>query len=139
MPYRDIYTVVVAFLASTIPMAWFSFGMHMLHLPFTLEVLITMIISLGLASDVTICFAYKYWWAHFFGRTKKHSLEIVFFYGLSFSCLLTFQLIGEYSAVLIMMSLAVVLFVLLILLLVIDKYLQESIRNTMSNCRQRIY
>jgi hypothetical protein len=144
--FRNIYMVVVAFLASTIPMAWFSFGMYMLHLPFTLEVLIAMIISLGLASDATIHFAYKYWRARFFGRTKKHSLEIVFFYGavpviigslvlavtfygLSFSSLLTFQLIGEYSAVLIMMSLAVDLFVLPILLLVIDKYLQESIRH----------
>lgn len=142
--FRNIYMVIVAFLASTIPMAWFAFGMYMLHLSFTLEVLIAMIISLGLASDATIHFAYKYWRARFYGRTKKHSLEIVFFYGaipviigslvlavtfygLSFSSALTLQLIGKYSAVLILMSLAVDLFILPILLLVTDKYLQKSI------------
>jgi len=141
--FRNFYMVVVAFLASTIPMAWFSFAMYMLHLPFTLEVLIAMIISLGLASDATIHFAYKYWRARFYGRTKKHSLEIVFFYGaipviigslvlavtfygLSFSNTLTLQLIGQYSAVLILMSLAVDLFLLPILLLITDKYLTES-------------
>lgn len=144
--FRNMYMIVVAFLATTIPMAWFSFGMYVLDLPFTLEVLIAMIISLGLASDATIHFAYKYWRARFFGRSKKHSLEIVFFYGaipviigslvlavtfygLSFSNALTLQLIGQYSAILILMSLAVDLFILPILLLVTDKYLQGSIRN----------
>jgi len=144
--FRNFYMVVVAFLASTIPMAWFSFAMYMLNLPFSLEVLIAMIISLGLASDATIHFAYKYWRARFYGRTKKHSLEIVFFYGavpviigslvlavtfyaLSFSSALTLQLIGQYSSVLILISLAVDLFILPVLLLVTDKYLQESIRN----------
>jgi predicted RND superfamily exporter protein len=102
-----------------------------------------MIISLGLASDATIHFAYKYWRARYFGRSKKHSLEIVFFYGavpviigslvlavtfygLSFSNALTLQLIGQYSAILILMSLAVDLFILPILLLVSDKYFQQS-------------
>ena len=143
--FRNIYMVIVAFLASTIPMAWFSFAMYMLNLPFSLEVLIAMIISLGLASDATIHFAYKYWRARFYGRTKKHSLEIVFFYGavpviigsavlavtfygLSFSSAMTLQLIGQYSAVLILMSLAVDLFILPVLLLVVDKYLQKSIK-----------
>jgi len=143
--FRNFYMVIVAFLASTIPMAWFSFAMYMLDLPFSLEVLIAMVISLGLASDATIHFAYKYWRARFYGRTKKHSLEIVFFYGavpviigslvlavtfygLSFSSTLTLQLIGEYSAVLILMSLAVDLFILPILLLITDKYLHESIQ-----------
>lgn len=145
--FRNVYMVVVAFLASTIPMAWFSFAMYVLHLSFSLEVLIAMIISLGLASDATIHFAYKYWRARFFGRNKKHSLEIVFFYGavpviigslvlavtfygLSFSNALTLQLIGQYSAILILMSLAVDLFILPILLLVTDKYFQQSISNT---------
>jgi len=144
--FRNIYMVIVAFLASTIPMAWFSFSMYLLNLPFSLEVLIAMIISLGLASDATIHFAYKYWRARFYGRTKKHSLEIVFFYGavpviigslvlavtfygLSFSNALTLQMIGKYSSLLILLSLAVDLFILPILLLVTDKYLQESIRN----------
>jgi len=138
--FRNIYMVVVAFLASTIPMAWFAFGMYIFHLPLTLEVLIAMTISLGLASDATIHFAYKYWRARFNGRTNKHSLEIVFFYasvpviigslilavtfyGLSFSSALTLQLIGKYSSVLILMSLAVDLFILPILLLITDKYL----------------
>ncbi len=143
--FRNLYMVIVAFLASTIPMAWFSFAMYMLNLPFTLEVLIAMIIALGLASDATIHFAYKYWRARFYGRTKKHSLEIVFFYGavpviigslvlavtfygLSFSNAMTLQLIGQYSAVLILMSLAVDLFILPILLLVVDKYLQKGLK-----------
>ena len=78
--FRNIYMVIVAFLASTIPMAWFAFGMYIFHLPLTLEVLIAMTISLGLASDATIHFAYKYWRARFNGRSKKHALEIVFFY-----------------------------------------------------------
>lgn len=142
--FRNIHMVVVAFLASTIPMAWFAFAMHMLDLSFSLEVLIAMIIALGLASDATIHFAYKYWRARFFGRSKKHSLEIVFFYGaipviigsvvlavtfygLSFSNSLTLQLIGQYSSVLILMSLAVDLFILPILLLIVDKYLNMGI------------
>lgn len=141
--FRNISMVIVAFLASTIPMAWFAFAMYVLHLSFTLEVLISMIISLGLASDATIHFAYKYWRARFYGRTKKHSLEIVFFYGavpviigslilavtfygLSFSSAITLQLIGKYSAVLILLSLAVDMFILPILLLVTDKYLHGS-------------
>lgn len=145
--FRNLYMVIVAFLATTIPMAWFSFAMYMLKLPFSLEVLIAMIISLGLASDATIHFAYKYWRARFNGRSKKHSLEIVFFYGavpviigslvlavtfygLSFSNALTLQLIGQYSALLILMSLAVDLFLLPILLLVTDRYLHERIKNS---------
>lgn len=141
--FRNIYMVIVAFLASTIPMAWFAFGMYMFHLPLTLEILIAMTISLGLASDATIHFAYKYWRARFSGRSKKHSLEIVFFYasvpviigsmilavtffGLSFSNALTLQLIGKYSAILILMSLAVDLFILPILLLIADKYLHKE-------------
>lgn len=145
--FRNIYMVVVAFFASTIPMAWFAFAMYMFKLPFSLEVLIAMVISLGLASDATIHFAYKYWRARFYGRTKKHSLEIVFFYGavpviigslvlavtfygLSFSNTTTLQLIGGYSAVLILMSLAVDLFILPILLLVVDKYLHKSVEET---------
>lgn len=142
--FRNLNMVIVAFLASTIPMAWFSFAMYMMHLPFTLEVLIAMVISLGLASDATIHFAYKYWRARFFGRSKKHSLEIVFFYGaipviigslvlavtfygLSFSNTLTLHLIGQYSAVLILMSLAVDIFLLPVLLLITDKYLTDSV------------
>ncbi|PHR55099.1 MAG: hypothetical protein COA44_11245 [Arcobacter sp.] len=141
--FRNIYMVIVAFLASTIPMAWFAFGMYMFHLPLTLEVLIAMTISLGLASDATIHFAYKYWRARFYGRSKKHALEIVFFYasvpviigsmilavtffGLSFSSALTLQLIGKYSSILILMSLAVDLFILPILLLITDKYLHKE-------------
>lgn len=141
--FRNIYMVIVAFLASTIPMAWFAFGMYMFHLPLTLEVLIAMTISLGLASDATIHFAYKYWRARFHGRSKKHALEIVFFYasvpviigsmilavtffGLSFSNALTLQLIGKYSSILILMSLAVDLFILPILLLITDKYLHKE-------------
>ncbi len=141
--FRNYSMMIVAFLASTIPMAWFAFAMYVLHLSFTLEVLISMIISLGLASDATIHFAYKYWRARFYGRTKKHSLEIVFFYGavpviigslilavtfygLSFSSAVTLQLIGKYSAVLILLSLAVDMFILPILLLVTDKYLHGA-------------
>ena len=144
--FRNMYMVLVAFLASTIPMAWFSYAMYVFELPFSLEVLIAMIISLGLASDATIHFAYKYWRARFYGRTKKHSLEIVFFYGaipvligslvlavtfygLTFSDAPTLQLIGGYSAILILMSLAVDLFILPILLLLVDKYLKKSIEN----------
>jgi len=142
--FRNTYMVMVAFLASTIPMAWFAFGMYMFHLSLTLEILIAMTISLGLASDATIHFAYKYWRARFYGRSKKHSLEIVFFYasvpviigsvilavtffGLSFSNALTLQLIGKYSAILILMSLAVDLFILPILLLIVDKYLHKEV------------
>lgn len=144
--FRNVYMVLVAFLASTIPMAWFSYAMYVFQLPFSLEVLIAMIIALGLASDATIHFAYKYWRARFYGRTKKHSLEIVFFYGaipvligslvlavtfygLTFSDAPTLQLIGGYSAILILMSLAVDLFILPILLLLVDKYLKKSIEN----------
>jgi uncharacterized protein len=103
-----------------------------------------MTISLGLASDATTHFAYKYLRARINGRSKKHSLEIVFFYasvpviigniilavtffGLSFSNTLTLQLIGKYSSILILMSLAVDLFILPILLLITDKYLHKEV------------
>ena len=53
----------------------------------------------------------------------------VTFYGLTFSDAPTLQLIGGYSAILILMSLAVDLFILPILLLLVDKYLKKSIEN----------
>jgi hypothetical protein len=111
----------------------------LLAIPLSLEMLIAMTISLGLASDATIHFAYKYFRFRYFGRTRKHALEKMYFYSgipviigsiilitvfamLYFSQVHSLELIGLYSASLILLSLLTDLFVLPVLLLFIDSF-----------------
>ena len=98
-----------------------------------------MTISLGLASDATIHFAFKYFRFRYFGRSRKHALEKMYFYSgipviigsiilitvffmLYFSEVHSLELIGLYSASMITLSLFTDLFILPVMLLFVDKY-----------------
>lgn len=137
--FRSKEMVMVGFIVNAIPIAWFGLIIKLLDIPLSLEVLIAMTIAVGLASDATIHFAFKYFRSRYFGRTQKHALEIMFFYAgvpviigsiilaamfasLNFTGIETLELIGTYSSSLIMMSLLTDLFILPVMLLAIDKF-----------------
>jgi predicted RND superfamily exporter protein len=107
-----------------------------------MEMLISMTISLGLASDATIHFAFKYFRLRYFGRSRKHALEKMYFYSgipviigsmilitvfalLYFSQVHSLELIGLYSATLIFLSLFTDILVLPVMLLLIDRFKGE--------------
>jgi predicted RND superfamily exporter protein len=135
--FRSKAMVFVGFTINAIPIVWFGMIVTLLAIPLSLEMLIAMTISLGLASDATIHFAYKYFRFRYFGRSRKHALEKMYFYSaipviigsiilitvfsmLYFSQVHSLELIGLYSASLILLSLLTDLFVLPVLLLFID-------------------
>ncbi|QOP40693.1 hypothetical protein [Sulfurimonas marina] len=137
--FRSIGMVFVGFTINVIPILWFGIIISLLSIPLSLEMLIAMTISLGLASDATIHFAFKYFRLRYFGRSQKHTLEKVFFYAgipviigsfvlilvfasLYFSQIHSLQLIGMYSAMLILLSLLTDLFVLPVMLLFVDRF-----------------
>jgi len=122
-----------------IPIVWFGMMITLLAIPLSLEMLIAMTMTLGLASDASIHFAYKYFRFRYFGRSAKHALEKMYFYSgipviigsvilmsvfmmLYFSGVHSLELIGIYSAVLVLFSLLSDLFVLPVMLLFIDKF-----------------
>jgi len=78
--FRSIKIGLIGFAANAIPVIWFGLIMLVFNLALSIEVLIAMTISVGLTSDTIIHFAYKYFRSRYFGRTKKHALEIMFFY-----------------------------------------------------------
>lgn len=136
--FRSFKIGLVGFAANAIPVIWFGLIMLVFDLALSIEVLIAMTISVGLTSDTIIHFAYKYFRSRYFGRTKKHALEIMFFYAgiptiigavvlmsvfglLTLTQLDTLVLIGGYGAILMLISLVSDLFVLPILLLAIDE------------------
>jgi len=129
----------VGFTVNVIPIIWFGLFVTLFDIPLSLEMLIAMTISLGLASDATIHFAYKYYRLRYFGRSLKHTLEKVFFYAgvpviigsivlvsvfasLYFSQIPSLRLIGLYSAILITISLLTDLLILPVMLLFADKF-----------------
>lgn len=133
--------IFVGFSVNLIPILWFGVLITFFDLALSLEMLIAMTISLGLASDATIHFAFKYFRLRYFGHSQKHALEKVFFYAgipviigsivlitvfasLYFSQVHSLQLIGLYSALLITLSLLSDLFILPVMLLFVDKYHQ---------------
>ena len=137
--FRSKAMAFVGFTVNAVPIAWFGLIVKLLGIPLSLEMLIAMTISVGLASDATIHFAFKYFRGRYFGRSRKHSLEKMYFYAgipviigsifliLVFAALYsaqvhTLQLIGAYSAVLIFISLLTDLFVLPVMLLFIDRF-----------------
>ncbi len=137
--FRSKAMVFVGFIVNAIPIAWFGLIIQLLDIPLSLEMLIAMTISVGLASDATIHFAFKYFRGRYFGRTQKHALEKMFFYAgipviigsvilmvmfaaLNFAQVHSLQLIGTYSALLILISLLTDLFVLPVMLLFIDRF-----------------
>jgi len=136
--FRNKNMIVVAFLVNALPVAWFGFYMHLLHVPFSLEMITAMTLSVGLASDATVHFAFKYMRNRYFGKSQKHSLEVMFFYSgvpvvisalmlmvlfllLSLSPVQSLASIGLYGAILMLFSLVVDLFILPILLLKLEK------------------
>ncbi|WP_345989039.1 hypothetical protein WCX18_01735 [Sulfurimonas sp. HSL1-2] len=131
--------IYIGFITNAIPIAWFGLAMEMLDTPVNLEMLIAMSISVGLGSDATVHFAFKYFRARFFGRSRKHALEITFFYGavpvvigafvlviffasLMMTSIASLRDIGKFGAELITLSLATDLLLLPVFLLSIDPY-----------------
>ncbi|MBV5321277.1 MAG: hypothetical protein JZU62_06295 [Sulfuricurvum sp.] len=138
MIFRSVAIGWVGFASNAIPIIWFVLFMILFKFELTIEALIAMTISVGLTSDTIIHFGYKYFRSRYFGRTRKHALEIMFFYAsvpaiisatvlmivfllLTFTQLPSLQLIGAYGAVLMFISLLSDLFILPVLLLVVDK------------------
>ncbi len=136
--FRSKAMIFVGFTVNVIPIVWFGLIVSLLSIPISLEMLMAMAISLGLASDATIHFAFKYFRFRYFGRSRKHALEKMYFYsGIpviigSFTLVLVFlmlyftqihslELIGIYSASLIVLSLLTDLFILPVMLLFIDR------------------
>jgi len=121
--------------------------LNLFNVPLSLEVLIAMTITVGLASDATVHFGFKYYRSRFYGRTEKHALEVMFFYAgvpviigaivlmavfslLTLTDVPSLQLIGAYGAILMVFSLLTDLLVLPVLLLVIDRFnLNQTVNN----------
>jgi predicted RND superfamily exporter protein len=146
--FRSKAMVFVGFTVNTIPIILFGMIVTLLAIPLSLEMLIATTISIGLASDATIHFAFKYFRFRYFGRTRKHALEKMYFYSgipviigsiilitvflmLYFSQVHFLELIGIYSASLISLSLLTDLFILPVMLLLIDKF-QEKLEKPSS-------
>ena len=135
--FRSKAMIFVGFTVNAVPIAWFGLFVKLLGIPLGLEMLIAMTISVGLASDATIHFAYKYF--------RKHSLQKMYFYAgipviigsvilmlvfaaLHFAQVHSLQLIGTYSALLIFISLLTDLFVLPVMLLFIDRFEPKAVK-----------
>lgn len=136
--FRSIKIGMIGIVANTVPIIWFGLFLVLFDFELSLEALIAMAISVGLTSDTIIHFAYKYFRSRHFGRTKKHALEIMFFYAgvpaivgavllmfvfalLTLTTLETLVLIGGYGTILMLISLITDLFILPVLLLAIDE------------------
>jgi predicted RND superfamily exporter protein len=137
--FRNKEMVFVGFITNAIPIIWFGLFLNLFNIPLSLEVLIAMTITVGLASDATVHFAYKYYRSRFYGRTQKHALEIMFFYAgvpviiggivlvavfmlLTLTDLPSLELIGRYGGLLMILSLLTDLLILPVLLLAIDRF-----------------
>lgn len=137
--FRSREMVFVGFIVNAIPIIWFGLFLELFKVPLSLEILIAMTITVGLASDATVHFAFKYYRSRFYGRTEKHALEVMFFYAgvpviigaiilmavfslLTFTDVPSLKLIGAYGAILMFFSLLTDLLVLPVLLLAIDKF-----------------
>ena len=141
--FRSVGIGSVGLAANAIPLIWFILFMLLFKFELSIEALIAMTISVGLSSDTIIHFGYKYFRSRYFGRSKKHALEIMFFYSgvpaiisamvlmlvfalLTLTELQSLQLIGAYGAILMLISLLSDLFVLPVLLLAVDRRYQNK-------------
>ena len=137
--FRSFSMAFVGFIGNSIPVVWFGLIVNLLHIPLSLEILIAMTIAVGLASDATIHFAFKYFRSRYFGRSQKQALEKMFFYAgipvivgsfilivifslLGISGISSLEQIGLYSALLVLLSLLTDLFILPVILLFVDKF-----------------
>lgn len=142
--FRSFKIGLIGFVANAIPVIWFGLFMIVFNFTLSIEALIAMTISVGLTSDTIIHFAYKYFRSRYFRRTKKHALEIMFFYAgvpaivgalvlmgvfalLGLTGLETLMLIGGYGVVLMFFSLITDLFILPVLLLAIDEQKEANL------------
>ena len=149
--FRSKAMAFVGFTVNMVPLVWFGMIISVLSIPLSLEMLIAMTIILGLASDASIHFAYKYFRFRYFGRSRKHALEKMYFYSgipviigsvilmtvfmvLYVSGVHSLELIGMYSAVLVLFSLLSDLFVLPVLLLFIDRFSQTEQKSEGTIC-----
>jgi len=145
--FRSKAMIFVGLSVNLIPILWFGVIISVLSIPLSLEMLIAMTISLGLASDATIHFAFKYFRLRYLERSQKHTLEKMFFYAgipvligstvlilvfasLYFSQIHSLQLIGIYSAVLILISLLTDILLLPVMLLLVDHFQNKNEKRT---------
>lgn len=143
--FRSKAMIFVGLTINAIPIVWFGITVTLLAIPLSLEMFIAMTISLGLASDATIHFAFKYFRLRYYGRSRKRSLEKMYFYSgipviigsiilitvflmLYFSEVHSLELIGLYSAAMVSLSLLTDLFVLPIMLLYVDKFQEKFVK-----------
>jgi predicted RND superfamily exporter protein len=140
--FRSKAMILVGFTINAIPLVWFGMFVNLATIPLSLEMLIAMTITVGLASDATIHFAFKYFRFRYFGRSRKHALEKMYFYSgipviigavilisvflmLYFTKIPSLELIGLYSASLILISLLTDLFILPVMLLFVDRFSKQ--------------
>ncbi len=145
--FRNKEMVFVGFITNAIPIIWFGLFLELFMVPLSLEVLIAMTITVGLASDATVHFAFKYYRSRFYGRTEKHALEVMFFYAgvpviigaivlmvvfslLTLTDVPSLKLIGAYGVILVFLSLLTDLLILPVLLLAIDKFNLNKVDKT---------
>ncbi|MDX1296530.1 MAG: hypothetical protein R3302_09680, partial [Sulfurimonadaceae bacterium] len=138
MVTRKYQLLLISWLINAIPLVGFSLLIIFFQIPLSVEILIAVTIMLGLASDATIHFSYKYMQARHFYHKRIKALEKVFFYAgvpvivgnallaviffvLASMGVPTLQTIGIFAGGLILLSLAVDLFVMPVLLLFVDK------------------
>jgi predicted RND superfamily exporter protein len=138
MVTRKYQLLLISWIINAIPLVGFSLLIILLEIPLSVEILIAVTIMLGLASDATIHFSYKYMQSRHFYQKRIKALEKVFFYAglpviignvllasiffvLATMGVATLQTIGIFAGGLILLSLAVDLFVMPVLLLFVDK------------------
>jgi predicted RND superfamily exporter protein len=138
MVTRKYQLLLISWIINAIPMVGFALMILFFRIPLSVEIMIAVTIMLGLASDATIHFSYKYMQSRHFYHKRIKALEKVFFYAglpviignlllaalfflLALTGTATLQSIGLYAGLLTLMSLAVDLFVLPVMLLYVDK------------------
>ena len=138
MVTRKYQLLLISWIVNAIPMVGFALMILLFNIPLSVEILIAVTIMLGLASDATIHFSYKYMQSRHFYHKRIKALEKLFFYAgvpvivgnlllaalfllLAATGNTTLQTIGLYAGLLTLTSLAVDLFVLPVMLLYVDK------------------
>ncbi|MDX1294715.1 MAG: MMPL family transporter [Sulfurimonadaceae bacterium] len=137
MVTRKYQLLLISWIINAIPLVAFALLIIVFEIPLSVEILIAVTIMLGLASDATIHFSYKYMQSRHFYQKRIKALEKVFFYAglpviignvllasiffvLATMGVPTLQTIGIFAGGLILVSLAVDLFVMPVLLLFVD-------------------
>ncbi len=135
---RKYQLLLISWVINVIPLVGFALMILILRIPLSVEILIAMTIMLGLASDATIHFSYKYMQSRHFYHRRYKALEKVFFYAgvpviignvllasiffvLAATGVAALESIGLFAGALILLSLGVDLFVMPVLLLFVDQ------------------